>query len=170
MSQVKRDEMTILRSASDAAATATSAEDDIQLQSVAYCINEASNTGLYRTVFQQPLRDSVKSQLEAKGYTIKYINNNSYNMEHHALIIWGPTNPGDLIDEPSMNGPSSTIARGAAAAFAEANAELAAYSAELEDEVEGLQEVDVDGEEDTAETDNNDEPETEQAEEIEETE
>lgn len=105
MSLVKRDEMTILRSASEAAETSAQAEDLIQLQSVAYAINEASNTGLYRAVFQDALRDYVKQQLESKGYTIKYINNTAYNPTHHALIIWGPITAADKINEPSLNGP-----------------------------------------------------------------
>lgn len=105
MSLVPKDQMTELFSASTSANTAANAEDDIQLKSVAYAINEAANTGLYRVVYQTKLRPNVKAQLESQGYKIKYIDNNSYNMEHHALIIWGPTTAADDISEPSLNGP-----------------------------------------------------------------
>lgn len=105
MSLVPKDQMTILRSASEAKATAQSAEDEIQLQAVAYAINNASNTGQYEVVFQEKLRDATKSELEAKGYTIKYIRNNAYDVEHQALIIWRATKAGDEVAEPSNSGP-----------------------------------------------------------------
>lgn len=104
MSLVKREDMTTLRPASEAKATAATAEDDLQIQSIAYLINEAANTGLYRVVYQQHLRENVKKTLESNGYTIKYVNNNSYDLQHHALILWGNVTAGDLIDEPSLNG------------------------------------------------------------------
>ena len=46
MSLVNKDDMTTLRSASEAAATAKTAEEDQQLLAVAFAINHASNTGL----------------------------------------------------------------------------------------------------------------------------
>lgn len=104
MSLVKHDEMTILRPASASASTAETAEDDIQLASVAYLINQAANTGSYEAVFQDTLRPNVKAQLESNGYTIKFINNNAYNMEHHSLIIWREPKVGDAFPEPSNSG------------------------------------------------------------------
>jgi hypothetical protein len=104
MSLVKREDMATLRPASEAKATAATAEDDLQIQSIAYLINEAANTGLCRVIYQQHLRENVKKTLESNGYTIKYVNNNSYDLQHHALILWGNITAGDLIDEPSLNG------------------------------------------------------------------
>lgn len=105
MSLVKKDEMTILRPASECVTTAQTAEDDIQLAAAAYAINEASNTGLYEVIFQDKLRPNVKAELESKGYTIKFVDNNAYDMQHHALIIWRDAKAGDLIPEPSNSGP-----------------------------------------------------------------
>ena len=97
--------MTTLRPASAAKSTSDSALDDIQLAAVAAAINMASNTGQYEAIFQEPLRDNTKEQLEANGYTVKYVHNNAYNMEKHALIIWRDVKPGDLVPEPSNSGP-----------------------------------------------------------------
>lgn len=71
MSLVDKDHMTELRPASDALATAQTAEDEIQLKAVAFAINSASNTGQTRILFQDPLRDATKSTLESNGYEIK---------------------------------------------------------------------------------------------------
>lgn len=105
MSIVEKGDMTTLRPASQSAETAASALDDIQLMAVAYAINNAANTGEYRAIFQDKLRPFVIDQLKANGYTIKYIHNNAYDMEHHALIIWGQSNPADKFTEPSNSGP-----------------------------------------------------------------
>lgn len=109
MSLVKRDQMTVLRSASESAATAAAAEHDIQLQSVAFLINEAANTGLYRAVYQQEMMAEVKATLESKGYAVKFINNTTYQPHHHALITWGDHNSADSTDEPFMNANVSRI-------------------------------------------------------------
>ena len=105
MSLIPKDQMTELFSASQVAETASTAEEDIQLKSVAFAINQAANTGLYRIIYQEKLKDSVKEALEAKGYTIKYVDNNAYDMQHHALIIWGDVKAGDAFVEPSNSGP-----------------------------------------------------------------
>lgn len=112
MSLVPRDEMTTLRSASESASTAKTAEDDVQLLAVAHAINQAANTGLYQVVFQTKLRENVKAELESKGYTIKYISNNAYDMEHNALIIWREQpKAGDKLPEPSNSGPKYNTAK-----------------------------------------------------------
>jgi len=86
MALVDREHMTELRSASDAKATALSAESDIQLQSVAYAINEASNTGLTRTIFRGVLLDNTKTQLESKGYKLQ--NYGEVQPENMTVISW----------------------------------------------------------------------------------
>lgn len=103
MSLVSKDDMTKLRSAADSRSTSSSAEDDIQVQAVAYAINQSANTGLYEVMFQEKLRDNVKSQLESKGYTIRYVDNNAYDMKHHALISW--KEEAITLDAPSNSGP-----------------------------------------------------------------
>lgn len=103
MSLVPKDEMTTLRSASDSRATAQSAEKDIQLQAIAYAINTAANTGLTETMFQSKLLDGVKDELEGKGYTVRFVDNNSYDREHHTLISWKEN--AVTQNAPSLNGP-----------------------------------------------------------------
>lgn len=103
MSLVPKDEMTTLRSASDSRTTAQTAEKDIQIQAIAYAINTAANTGLTETLFQSQLVDGVKEELESKGYTVRFVNNNSMQKEHHALISWRE-NAVEL-NSPSLNGP-----------------------------------------------------------------
>lgn len=103
MSLVSKDEMTTLRSAADSRATAQSAEKDIQLQAIAYAINTAANTGLLETLYQTQLIDGVKEELESKGYTVRFVNNNSIQREHHALISWEENAVKQ--NEPSLNGP-----------------------------------------------------------------
>ena len=105
MSLVKRDEFSILRSASEAAQTAKTAEHDQQIAAVACLINESANTGLTRVLVQMKLLDSVKEELESKGYKIKYVHNNAYDMEKHALVIWDDFKAGDDYPEPSNSGP-----------------------------------------------------------------
>ena len=105
MSLVKRNEYSILRSASESAETARTAEHDQQIAAVACLINESANTGLTRALFQSKLLDSVKEELISKGYTIKYMHNNAYDMQKHALIIWDDVKAGDVFPEPSNSGP-----------------------------------------------------------------
>lgn len=87
MSLVNKDDMTTLRSASEAAATAKTAEEDQQLLAVAFAINHASNTGLYRVVYQSKLLDATVQALESNGYTIKYFGD-AYDAERQAIISW----------------------------------------------------------------------------------
>lgn len=86
MNLVEKDKMTELYPAAQSRQTAATAEDDIQLKAVAYAINSAANTGQLRVIFQEPLRENVKSQLEGNGYTIKYIS--AAREEQQALISW----------------------------------------------------------------------------------
>lgn len=97
MSLVEKDKMTELRSASDSFATAQTAEDDIQLEAVAYAINSAANTGLIRTIYQSALSENTISELESKGYTVKAINDSKIedlagvqgtNQRFQTLISW----------------------------------------------------------------------------------
>lgn len=103
MTLVNKDEMIKLRSASDSRATAQTAEKDIQLQAIAYAINTAANTGLFSTIYQSPLLDGVKEELEGKGYVVRFVNNNSMQKEHHTLISWNEN--AITQNEPSLNGP-----------------------------------------------------------------
>lgn len=103
MGLVPKDQMTILRSASESKSTAQSAEKDIQMQAIAYAINNAANTGLYEVIFQEKLIDGVKAELEGKGYVVRFVNNNAYNLEHHALISWKDN--AVTQNEPSNSGP-----------------------------------------------------------------
>lgn len=72
MSQVGKDDMTTLRTASESLSTAESAEKDIQLKAVAFAINQAANTGEKRVVFQNELLKEVEDELKSKGYTVTY--------------------------------------------------------------------------------------------------
>lgn len=103
MSLVPREEMTTLRSASDSRATAQSAEKDVQLMAVAHLINQAANTGEYQVIFQTKFVDGVKEELESKGYTVRFVDNNAYDMQHHALISWKEN--AVKLHEPSNSGP-----------------------------------------------------------------
>ena len=86
MNLVPKDQMTELFTAAQSRQTATTAEDDIQLKAVAFAINSAANTGQLRVIFQEPLREAVKEQLEGSGYTIQYIS--AAKEEQQALISW----------------------------------------------------------------------------------
>lgn len=48
-------------------------ESPLQLerQSVAYCINTAVYTGLHETLWQHPLSEELKAELEALGYQVR---------------------------------------------------------------------------------------------------
>ena len=70
MALVKLDDMTTLRPAAEARATAETAKDEHNLQAVAYAINNASNTGEYRVVFSEFLRPATLDRLEEEGYTV----------------------------------------------------------------------------------------------------
>ena len=102
MSRVKKDDMTKLRTAEESLETALTAEDEVQLEAVAYLINNAANTGLTRAVYQDKLRPATLSELENKGYSVKYIS--AADAERQALISWKPepaaeTEPEEPIDD-----------------------------------------------------------------------
>lgn len=86
MNLIPKDQMTELFTAAQSRQTATTAEDDIQLKAVAFAINSAANTGQFRVIFQEPLREAVKDQLEGSGYVIQYISAAKENQQ--ALISW----------------------------------------------------------------------------------
>lgn len=86
MSLVDREDMTTLYSAADSRQNAETAEDAVQLKAVAYAINSAANTGLFRVVFQEPLRPAVEEELTSNGYSIKYIG--VADLESNILIEW----------------------------------------------------------------------------------
>lgn len=88
MSLVDKDQMTTLRPASAAKSTADTAEDEVQLKAVAFAINHASNTGEYRTIFQTPLRDAVKEQLESNGYKVRQADMRAYDQGKNVEISW----------------------------------------------------------------------------------
>lgn len=87
MSLVDKDDMTTLRTAAESLATSQTAEDEIQLKAVAYAINSAANTGETVTVFQGELRENVKSEVEGKGYTIRYDSSIAFP-DRKAIISW----------------------------------------------------------------------------------
>ena len=86
MSRIERDDMNKLHSASECAEVAAVAEDEIQLSAVAYLINNAANTGLYKAEFLQKLRPAVKEQLESKGYTLRF--SGGADPESSVEILW----------------------------------------------------------------------------------
>lgn len=86
MARIDRDDMTTLHPASECAQVASTAEDDIQLSAVAYLINNAANTGLYKAEFLQKLRPAVKEQLESNGYKLRY--SGGADPESSVEIMW----------------------------------------------------------------------------------
>ena len=73
MALVEHDKMTTLYDASQSAATAATALDDIQLKAVAFAINSAANSGETSTTFSEDLRQATLDALKAKNYTIQNI-------------------------------------------------------------------------------------------------
>ena len=71
MARIAKDDMTTLRTATESKTTAETALYDVQLQAVAYQINNAANCGELRVIFQEILRDDVREELESKGYELK---------------------------------------------------------------------------------------------------
>lgn len=90
MSLVDKDHMTELRDASAALETALTAVDDTQLKAVAFVINNASNTGETRVIYQSPLTDEVRSQLESKGYKVEPMKGTAKREgQEETVISWG---------------------------------------------------------------------------------
>lgn len=76
-----------LYEAADVKALADNAEKLQQLKSVANAINQAANCGEYKVVWEHKMLDSVKAELEGKGYTVNdYIN--TANPVVASLISW----------------------------------------------------------------------------------
>lgn len=86
MALVDRDKMTELRTASQSQETAAGAFDEIELAAVAYAINNAANTGEYKAVYNQPIRQATHAALIAKGYTVRSIGVAKQSDE--TLISW----------------------------------------------------------------------------------
>lgn len=84
MGKVPKDEMIVLHTAAESKSTATNAEDDTQLQAVAYAINSAANCGQLSVIFQEELRPNVESQVTGKGYTIK----SASQLDRGVVISW----------------------------------------------------------------------------------
>lgn len=82
----ERDDMTTLHQASECKATAEEAPDAQQLKAVAFAINNAANCGELSVEFAQVLRPNVKSELEGKGYTTRYVGG-AYP-DHPVVISW----------------------------------------------------------------------------------
>ena len=80
------DKLTELVPASEARATAETAEKEMQLRAVAHVINTAANTGCYEAKFNSILLPEVKEELEANGYTVKFVGLAA--AERVTLIIW----------------------------------------------------------------------------------
>ena len=95
MSYIDKDQMIELHTAAEALETSLTAEDTIQLRSVAYAINTAANTGATRCMFQEPLRDNTKKELASNGYHVTYVK--AAKPEGQALISWS--------SQPSVEGP-----------------------------------------------------------------
>lgn len=76
-----------LYDAADVKLLSDNAEKFQQLKSVANAINQAANCGEHEVVWEHKMLDSVKAELEGKGYTVKdYIN--SANPRVASLISW----------------------------------------------------------------------------------
>ena len=80
------EELTVLKPASEAKQVADSAEDTIQLKTVAHLINSAAVTGEYRAILQQKLLPSVKETLLNNGYTLQEVGKAVASTE--TLITW----------------------------------------------------------------------------------
>lgn len=70
MSLIPASDMTTLIAASAAKAVADSAIEDLEQQSMAYCINSAANTGEHFTAWDKPISPALKTLLEGQGYTV----------------------------------------------------------------------------------------------------
>lgn len=84
---VKKDAMIELYPSSKSKETASDAEDIIQLEAVAYQINNAANTGELMTVFQEELRPNVLASLKSAGYEIQLMDNAASSRGPH-VIKW----------------------------------------------------------------------------------
>lgn len=87
MALIPMDELMTLKAASAVKTVADNALADQQEKEVAYAINTAANTGEYDVAYNGKLIDSVKTKLEADGYTVTY-DVALMNSEDIAHISW----------------------------------------------------------------------------------
>ena len=88
MALIPRDKLTELIPAVDAKSTADSAIDEINLQIVAAAINNAANTGEYKTLIQGEVTQATLDQLSEKGYEVVHYTNPNL-ASYPTLIKWG---------------------------------------------------------------------------------
>ena len=67
---IPKEEMNILKSASEVKAIADKAIELQDEASAAYIINEAANTGCHMAIWRHPLSDELKKTLEGQGYKV----------------------------------------------------------------------------------------------------
>lgn len=67
---IPADEMSVLKSASEAYSIASTAAYDQELNAVTHYINQAINTGATSVTWNNDLMDEVKTVLEGQGYKI----------------------------------------------------------------------------------------------------
>lgn len=71
MSRIAPEDMTTLISAASAKSISDTAVDELEEMQVAYCINEAANTGETEAYYAKPISETILTKLEAEGYTVK---------------------------------------------------------------------------------------------------
>lgn len=81
-----KDEMTTLHSAYDCKSVADSAEYEHEIEALAFCINNAANTGEYKATYLSPISDAAMQELTDKGYQVTY--NGGADKESSILISW----------------------------------------------------------------------------------
>lgn len=79
--------MGLLRSATEVAAVAASADLEHEIMVLANVINSAANTGLYQAAYNKPISAAARQQLEDAGYTI-ITNNNAAVADSNFVIRW----------------------------------------------------------------------------------
>lgn len=57
--------------AQEAREISNASPQQLERQSVAYCINTAVYTGLHEALWQHPLSEEIKAELEALGYQVR---------------------------------------------------------------------------------------------------
>ena len=67
---IPKEEMNILKPASEVKAIANKAVDLQDESAAAYIINDAANTGCHIAVWRHPMTDTLRATLEGKGYTV----------------------------------------------------------------------------------------------------
>ena len=67
--QIISSDMTTMHTAAEVTAVADEAKEDLSMQSLAYTINYAANTGCHKAYWNWALTDVMKTALETNGYT-----------------------------------------------------------------------------------------------------